>query len=104
MLPRLFLFSLILFCVELGVFLLILPWTSLWERNYFLFRYPELTSWLLNHYLRGALSGLGLVDLGVGAWYAAHFRQTLARLNGAATPGEAATAALPIRNHGETPR
>lgn len=103
MLPRLFLLSLILFCLELGVFLLILPWTSLWEHNYFLFRYPDLTSWLLNHYLRGALSGLGLVDLGVGVWYAAHFRQTLGRLLGILPPGDPAAAALPARNHGETP-
>jgi len=77
MIPRLFLFSLILFCLELGVFLVILPWTSLWERNYFLFRFPALAPWLLNHYLRGALSGLGLVDIGLGSWYVAHFREVL---------------------------
>ena len=104
MVPRLFLVSLILFCLELGVFLVILPWTSLWERNYFLFRYPGLTPWLLNHYLRGALSGLGLVDIGLGAWYAAHFRQTLARLLPALTPGAGAAGAPPSRNHGATAR
>jgi len=102
MLPRLFLLSLILFCLELGVFLFILPWTSHWERNYLLFRYPGLTPWLLNHYLRGALSGLGLVDLGVGAWYAVHFRQTLERLLEALAPGAGAAAAPPSRTHGET--
>lgn len=80
MIPRLFLISLILFFIELGVFLLLLPWTVLWEGNYFLFRYPQLAPWLLNHYLRGALSGLGLVNLGLAVWYAAHFRDILKRL------------------------
>ncbi len=80
MLPRLFLLSLILFCLELGVFLLLLPWTGFWERNYFLIRYPELEVWLLNDYLRGAISGLGLVDVGVGLWYATHFGETVERL------------------------
>jgi len=101
MVPRLFLVSLILFCLELGVFLVILPWTTLWERNYFLFRYPGLAPWVLNHYLRGALSGLGLVDIGLAVWYAAHFRQALARLLPAFAPPAAAP---PARNHGETPR
>ena len=80
MLPRLFLLGFILFWVELGVFLVLLPWSSLWERNYFLFRYPGLGPWLLNHYLRGVISGLGLVDIGLGVWYAAHFPGTLERL------------------------
>ena len=100
MLPRLFLLSLILFCLELGVFLVILPWTSLWERNYFLFRFPVLAPWLLNHYLRGTITGLGLVDLGLGAWYAAHFRELLARLLDAAPDGPRAAAAPLSRHHG----
>lgn len=77
MLPRLFLLALILFCLELGVFLVVLPWTSLWEFNYFRFRYPALAPYLLNYYLRGIISGVGLVDIGVGLWYAAHFHALL---------------------------
>lgn len=78
MLPRLFLLTLILFCVEVGVFLVVLPWSGLWEHNYFLFRYPLLASLLLDHRLRGAVSGLGLLDLGVAVWYATHFNTVLA--------------------------
>lgn len=80
MLPRLFLFSLILFCFELGIFLLLLPWTSLWEQNYFLYRYPSLSWWWLNYHLRGAISGLGLLDVGLAAWYGVHFRAALGQL------------------------
>lgn len=89
MLPRLFLLTLILFCVEMGVFLVVLPWSGLWEQNYFLFRYPSLASWLLDHRLRGAISGLGLLDLGVALWYATHFEVVLGRWR------EAAPSALP---------
>ncbi len=77
MLQRLYLAVLILFCLELGLFLTVLPWSSLWERNYFLYRYPAAGAWLLNHYFRGAISGLGLADILVGLWQATHFRQLL---------------------------
>ena len=79
MLHRLYLILLILFCLELGLFLVLLPWSMLWERNYFLFHYPVLAPWLLNHYVRGAVSGLGFADLFAGLWLATHFRQLLAR-------------------------
>src|ERR1700750_1689406 len=58
----------IVFCFELGLFLLIYPWTDAWAQNYF--------SWLAtsrfhsawhefwnNTYFRGALSGVGLVNV-----------------------------------------
>lgn len=92
MLPRLFLFTLILFCGEMGVFLLVLPWSALWEYNFFLFRYPFLAPVLLDHRLRGAISGLGLVDLGLALWYATHYKAVLARWLEAAPP------ALPVRS------
>jgi len=88
MLPRLLLFTLVLFCFELGVFLVVLPWTGVWERNFFLFRYPELTELLLDFRLQGSISGLGLVDIGLAAWYAANYRLLLARWQGA-EPDEA---------------
>lgn len=54
---------LILFCFELGVLLVIAPWSPFWERNFFLDRYPELIPLLMNFYLRGAVTGLGLIDV-----------------------------------------
>lgn len=86
MLSHLLVLSLVLFCFELGLFLLVIPWSRVWEQNYFLYRWPQLASWLMNHYLRGFISGLGLVDLGLSVWYAAHFRQLLARLRQTPTP------------------
>lgn len=69
MLARLFGATLVLFFLELGLFLLIVPWTNLWQHNYFLFRWPELSPWITNYYLRGAVSGLGLIDLGLALRY-----------------------------------
>lgn len=58
---------LILLLFELGVLVAIFPWSPFWERNYFLERYPDLIPYLLNPFLRGAISGLGVVDIAL-AW------------------------------------
>ena len=53
---------LLLLWLELGLLIILLPWTTFWDANYFLNRYPSLIPVLLNPYLRGAISGLGVVD------------------------------------------
>ena len=58
---------LIFLCFELGVLLMILPWSAFWELNFFLQRYPALLPILLNPFVRGAISGLGLIDIGIAA-------------------------------------
>jgi len=55
------LWMLILF--ELGVVLLFLPWLQLWESNYFLGHYPVLRPYLLHPSVRGAITGLGALDI-----------------------------------------
>lgn len=56
----------VLLCLELGLFLLAFPWSILWERN-LIFQYlPFLRPLFLNHYFRGAVSGLGLINLWFG--------------------------------------
>lgn len=53
---------LLLVWLDLGLALVFLPWSTIWGANYFLSNYPSLIPILLNPYLRGAISGLGLVD------------------------------------------
>jgi hypothetical protein len=58
----------VVFCLELGVFLLLYPWTDSWTDNYFSVAVPDsaLPKWRAiwnNAYLRGAVSGLGVVNL-----------------------------------------
>lgn len=43
-----------------------LPWSAFWERNYFVYAWPSLRPVLTNHFLRGAVSGLGVVNLLAG--------------------------------------
>ena len=55
------------FCIELGLFLLFYPWLGhLWERNWLLRFRPEWTAFLMSEEFRGAVSGLGILNLFVG--------------------------------------
>jgi len=47
----------------LGVVLMLLPWLGYWEHNYFLDKYPGLIPYLLHPSVRGAVSGLGVLDI-----------------------------------------
>ena len=53
----------ITFCLEIGLFLLIFPWTEYWDGNYFSSLLPQLRDYWNNMYVRGAVSGLGVVNL-----------------------------------------
>jgi hypothetical protein len=53
----------VLILFELGMLLIFLPWSSQWEHNYFLTRYPELIRILLHPSMRGLISGLGVLDI-----------------------------------------
>jgi hypothetical protein len=48
---------------ELGIVLAILPWLQAWESNFFLGQYPILRPYLLHPSLRGAITGLGALDI-----------------------------------------
>ena len=52
--------------VEVGIVLVVVPWSILWDRNYFIENVPQLQAWLTSNYLRGAVSGLGAVNIGAG--------------------------------------
>jgi len=53
----------IVLCFELGALLLYLPWSNLWEQNYFLAHFPSLTVIALHPSVRGLVSGLGVLDI-----------------------------------------
>jgi len=54
---------LITFCLEIGLFLLIFPWTEAWDNNYFANSIARVRQYWDNMYLRGAVSGLGVINL-----------------------------------------
>jgi hypothetical protein len=45
----------------IGVFLLVVPWTALWDSNYLLQPYPAVRAVLLSGAVRGTVSALGVV-------------------------------------------
>ncbi len=53
----------IIFCLEIGLYLLIYPWTESWEGNYFSNLLPQLRDYWDNMYVRGAVSGLGVINI-----------------------------------------
>lgn len=83
----------ILLCVEVGLVLTLLPWYAPfglgdWGSNYFLVYLAHKTgSQGLQHavssgWFRGAVTGLGLLNLGVAVWEIVHFKQTVRALEG----------------------
>jgi hypothetical protein len=54
---------LLLLWLELGLMLILVPWSDMWDINYFLYQYPGLGLIMKNPYLRGAVSGLGLMNV-----------------------------------------
>ena len=53
----------IAFCFEMGVFLFVFPWVPVWHHNFFVARYQWVATISRNYYVRGAISGMGLVDI-----------------------------------------
>jgi len=59
-------FVYVAFFLEVGLLLVVLPWSTFWERNYFAEALPVLQPLLTNNFVRGAVTGLGLVNLVAG--------------------------------------
>lgn len=52
-----------IFCIEIGLFLLIYPWMSSWDKNYLIQLHPTLAGFLTSVQFKGAVSGLGILNL-----------------------------------------
>lgn len=59
----------VLLSLEASLVLLVLPWSVLWDRNWWVFGSETLRPFLMNNFLRGAISGVGLLTL----WAAVSF-------------------------------
>jgi hypothetical protein len=92
---RILYFVFVLFAIEMGLFLAALPWTSLWERNILGSLFPTFRPVLLSNYFRGALTGLGLIDIWIGVSDLWNSRENLARM------GKEEQAAPAARHAGE---
>jgi len=52
--------------VETGLFLILVPWSPVWERNLLPGYFTPIASLLRSYFMKGAISGLGLVNLWIG--------------------------------------
>lgn len=92
MASRLTVIFFIVLCLEAGIFLTVLPWWqpwgSGWGENYLLvyaaqkFGAPGLQRAVASGWVRGAVTGLGLLNLSMAFWEMFHFRETVRRLQG----------------------
>jgi hypothetical protein len=55
-----------LFALEVGLFLIVFPWLKSWDLNWVPLKSPALRDLWMSPYFRGAVSGLGLLNLYVG--------------------------------------
>ena len=57
---------LVAFFFEVGFVLIVIPWSAFWDRNYFAQVAPPLRVLITNNFFRGAVSGLGVINILVG--------------------------------------
>ena len=74
-LMRLWVVIRVAFFVELGMVLVVLPWTRAWTENSLLLAYPGARFFLQNNFVRGVISGLGFLDEGFGVWEAIRYKE-----------------------------
>jgi len=83
----------IILCLEIGIVLTVLPWVphgwlglSDWGNNYFLLLAAHKAGYgvqrfVASGWVRGAVSGIGILNLGMGVWELINFRQTVRALD-----------------------
>ena len=54
---------LVVFFLEVGLVLTLAPWSAYWDRNYFAETLPAVHALITNNYVRGAVTGLGLINI-----------------------------------------
>jgi hypothetical protein len=74
-LQRASLIVLVIFCFYIGALLAVLPWNSrYWDSNGWLLAHPALEAFLEHGWVRGIVSGLGLLDVWIGVSELLHYR------------------------------
>lgn len=66
----------VIFFIEIGMVLAVVPWSGrLWEDNSLLIMHPSLRAFVMHGFTRGALTGLGLINVWIGIWEAVHYTE-----------------------------
>jgi hypothetical protein len=62
-----------MFCIVLGIWLVVLPWSGKWFEEGLVARWPSLQSLLQQGFVKGAVSGLGFIDIWIGVLEAVNY-------------------------------
>ncbi|HKO99210.1 MAG TPA: hypothetical protein VJU86_19580 [Pyrinomonadaceae bacterium] len=94
----------IILCLEIGIVLTLLPWIpqgtlglSEWGNNYFLLYAARKTGMygiqtvVASGWVRGAVTGVGLLNIAIAFWEIFHFRQTVRALQESTEPAKPRT-------------
>lgn len=74
-LQRISLVVLVLFCFYIGGLLALLPWSPrYWSQNGWVMAHPMVDAVVQQGWLRGVVSGLGLIDIWIGISELLHYR------------------------------
>ncbi len=74
-LQRLSLAVLVCFCFYIGAWLTVLPWSPrYWDQNAWLVAHPGVAAVLMRGWVRGLVSGVGLLDVWIGVSELLHYR------------------------------
>jgi hypothetical protein len=75
MLMKAFSMFYIMLCFAMGFMLLFYPWMFPWTSNFFAHHHPWIQALTRNDYFRGAVSGIGLADIGLAAYEILRYRR-----------------------------
>ncbi len=65
----------IIYWLAVGFFLVLLPWQTYWEENYFVYRFPAMRDVMANPALKYVVLVLGITNLIIGFQEIATFRK-----------------------------
>lgn len=93
MVEKLTVIFIILLFLLVGTYLILSPWNilngiSIWEQNYFLvfvsqkIGFPALQKTVASNWFRGAITGLGVLNIVIAFWEMAHFNQSVQKMSG----------------------
>ena len=91
MVERLTVIFFIILCLLLGLYLILSPWDALfgpWGENYLLVflsdkaGVPALRQTVASTWFRGAVTGLGVVNIMIAVWEITHFKESVKMLEG----------------------
>ncbi len=93
MTAKLTVFVFIILGLQVGILLMLMSWLNLpmigdWSENYFLVFLAQKTGFtslpqiIGSGWVRGAVTGIGILNLGIAFWEMAHFNQTVKLLSG----------------------